>query len=139
VRWTPPFTGDTPQRNIAPVEADKPNAGAWDMITVNETVPHKARFLFSPFETGAGGIQRHDLETGGTDTIWQSWSGYPATRTDPSYWTPWGTYIAGERDSAACRRKAMAPSLAQPAPSPGCRSRTPAARHCLVAAQSPLL
>ena len=68
-----------------------PNAGAWDMNAVNETGPHKGRYLFTPFETGAGGIQRTDLSTGVTETIWQSWAGYPATRMDPSYWTPWGT------------------------------------------------
>ena len=34
------------------------------MITVNETGPHKGRYLFTVFETGQSGVQRHDLETG---------------------------------------------------------------------------
>jgi sugar lactone lactonase YvrE len=97
---------DIRQQSIADrnsqLAAGKPNAGAWDMIVVNETGAHKARFLFSPFESGAGGIQRHNLETGETDTIWQSWSGSPATRMDPSYWTPWGTYITGEENWGDC-------------------------------------
>jgi hypothetical protein len=80
----------------------KPNAGSWDMIAVNEDGHDKGRYLFSPFEDGAGGIQRHDLESGETDTIWQSWSGYPAARMDPSYWTPWGTYITGEENWGDC-------------------------------------
>ena len=42
------------------------------MNTVNETGPHKGRYLFTVFETGQSGVQRHDLLTGETDTIWQS-------------------------------------------------------------------
>ena len=42
------------------------------MNTVNETGPHKGRYLFTVFETGNSGVQRHDLQTGETDTIWQS-------------------------------------------------------------------
>ena len=41
-----------------------PNSGNWDMITVNETGAHKGRYLFTVFETGQSGVQRHDLETG---------------------------------------------------------------------------
>ena len=52
--------------------ANKPNSGNFDMNTVNETGPHKARYLFTVFETGESGVQRHDLETGTTDTIWQT-------------------------------------------------------------------
>src|SRR5215210_5515366 len=37
----------------------KPNAGSWDMNTVNETGAHKGRFLFTVFETGQPGVQRH--------------------------------------------------------------------------------
>ena len=39
----------------------RPNTGNWDMITVNETGPHKGRYLFTVFETGQSGVQRHDL------------------------------------------------------------------------------
>ena len=49
-----------------------PNSGNWDMNTVNETGPHKGRYLFTVFETGQAGVQRHDLLTGATDTIWHS-------------------------------------------------------------------
>ncbi len=67
---------DFQQRSIVDrttqLAANKPNSGNWDMITVNETGPHKGRYLFTVFETGQSGVQRHDLETGTTDTIWQS-------------------------------------------------------------------
>src|SRR6187551_319104 len=49
-----------------------PNSGSWDMITSNETGEQNGRFLFTVFETGQSGVQRHDLLTGLTDTIWQS-------------------------------------------------------------------
>lgn len=47
---------DFRQRSIAdrvtqPAEL-KPNSGNWDMNTVNETGPHKGRYLFTVFETG---------------------------------------------------------------------------------------
>ena len=47
-----------------------PNTGGWDMNTLNETGPHKGRYLFTVFESGQSGVQRHDLLTGQTDTIW---------------------------------------------------------------------
>lgn len=59
----------------------KPNTGSWDMNTVNETGPHKGRYLFTVFETGQPGVQRHDLLTGETHTIWQS----PAAATYTSF------------------------------------------------------
>ena len=67
------------------------------MITVNETGPHKGRYLFTVFETGESGVQRHDLLTDVTDTIWQS----PAARRPYRFrclpiWTPWGTLITAE-------------------------------------------
>ena len=76
--------------------AGMPNSGSWDMNTVNETGAHKGRYLFTVFETGNSGVQRHDLETGETYTIWQSPSAGRAVAFDPSYWTPWGTFITGE-------------------------------------------
>jgi uncharacterized protein len=88
------------------VTAGKPNGGAftsggdaaWDMNTLNETGRHKGRYLFTVFEQGTSGVQRHDLRTGETDTIWQGWAGVPAARFDPSFWTPWGTLITGEEN-----------------------------------------
>jgi secreted PhoX family phosphatase len=73
-----------------------PNSGSWDMITVNETGPHKGRYLFTVFETGQAGVQRHDLLTGTTDTIWHSVTPGSHVAFDASYWTPWGTFITAE-------------------------------------------
>jgi uncharacterized protein len=77
-----------------------PNTGAWDMITSNETGPHKGRYLFTVFETGQSGVQRTDLVSGITDTIWHAPVGGNvlgnAASFDPSFWTPWGTMITGE-------------------------------------------
>jgi hypothetical protein len=79
----------------------KPNAttsliasAAWDMNTLNETGRKKGRFLFTVFEQGFRGVQRHDLKTGETDTIWQSQTNHKSF--DASFWTPWGTFITGE-------------------------------------------
>jgi secreted PhoX family phosphatase len=77
--------------------ANKPNSGNFDMIAVNETGPHKARYLFTVFETGSSGVQRHDLETGTTDTVWQTTGANGGhTSFDATYWTPWGTLITAE-------------------------------------------
>lgn len=88
------------QRSIADrntqLAALKPNFGSWDMNTVNETGARKGRFLFTVFETGQSGVQRHDLRTGETDTIWQSPTPGGHISFDASYWTPWGTYITAE-------------------------------------------
>jgi uncharacterized protein len=74
----------------------KPNTGSWDMNTVNETGPHKGRFLFTVFETGQSGVQRHDLESGLTDTVWFSPTSGNAVAFDACFWTPWGTLITAE-------------------------------------------
>lgn len=77
-----------------------PNTGSWDMITANETGRQRGRYLFTVFETGQSGIQRHDLRNGTTDTVWQT--PYPspdprgAVSFDASFWTPWGTFITAE-------------------------------------------
>jgi secreted PhoX family phosphatase len=73
-----------------------PNSGNWDMNTVNETGPHKGRYLFTVFETSQSGVQRIDLLTGATDTIWHSLTVGGHVAFDPSFWTPWGTLITGE-------------------------------------------
>ncbi len=58
------------------------------------------------FETGQSGVQRHEVATGRTETIWFSpeFGGHVAF--DASYWTPWGTYITAEEswcsDPAGC-------------------------------------
>jgi len=74
----------------------KPNSGNWDMTTVNETGPHKGRYLFTVFETDEGGVQRHDLGSGLTDTIWHSLSSGTHVAFDACFWTPWGTLITAE-------------------------------------------
>jgi sugar lactone lactonase YvrE len=73
-----------------------PNSGNWDMNTVNETGWQKGRYLFTVFETGQSGVQRHDLISGATDTIWHSPVSGGHVSFDPSYWTPWGTFITAE-------------------------------------------
>jgi len=60
------------------------------MLTLNETGPHPHRYLFTVFETGQSGIQRTDLWTGQTDTIWQTPVAGGHVAFDASYWTPWG-------------------------------------------------
>ncbi len=75
----------------------EPNTGSWDMNTLNETGKKAGRFLFTVFETGRAGVQRHDLKTGNTETLWISpivSGGHVAF--DASFWTPWGTYITAE-------------------------------------------
>jgi uncharacterized protein len=77
-----------------------PNSGSFDMNTVNETGPHKGRYLFTVFETGQAGVQRLDRWTGVAETIWHSPAAAPALDShvsfDPSYWTPWGTFVTAE-------------------------------------------
>ncbi len=84
------------------------NSGSWDMITANETGPQAGRYLFMPFETGSGGVQRVDL-----------WNNNYATRTttivapgtngfvsgDASRWTPWGSYLTAEESWGAGSNK----------------------------------
>ncbi len=91
---------DIQQRSIADrmtqLDAGAPNSGNWDMNTVNETGAHKGRYLLTVFETGQSGVQRHDLWSGVTETIWQSPVPLGHVAFDPSFWTPWGTFITGE-------------------------------------------
>jgi len=91
---------DFQQRSIADRSAQllagAPNSGSWDMNTTNETGPHKGRYLITVFETGNSGVQRIDLHTGETETIWQSLTPGDHVSFDASYWTPWGTFITAE-------------------------------------------
>lgn len=88
------------QRSIADrntqLAAGEPNSGVWDMITVNETGPRKGSVLLAPFESGQAGIQRTDLATEETETIWYSPAPGDHVAFDASYWTPWGTYVTAE-------------------------------------------
>ena len=98
------------QRSVADRETQlavgAPNSGNWDMNTLNETGPRKGRFSFTVFETGQSGVQRHEVATGRTETIWQSPALGDHVAFDASYWTPWGTFITAEEswcsDPAGC-------------------------------------
>ena len=92
----PDFSQRSVADRVTQLAAGAPNSGNWDMITVNETGPHKGRFLFTVFETGQSGVQRHDVVTGTTETIWQSPEPGGHVAFDASYWTPWGTHITAE-------------------------------------------
>src|SRR5262245_38179511 len=81
---------------LAQLAAEVPNSGAWDQITSNETGGQKGRYLFTVFETGQAGVQRHDLLTGSTETLWNSIAVGHHVSFDASYWTPWGTFITAE-------------------------------------------
>jgi secreted PhoX family phosphatase len=90
---------DVQQRSIADRFTQMgvaPNSGDWDMNIVNETGPHKGRYLFTVFESGQSGVQRHDLLTGTTDTIWHSVVAGTHVAFDPAFWTPWGTLVTAE-------------------------------------------
>lgn len=75
------------------------NSGAWDMITANETGADAGRYLFMPFETGTGGVQRVDLWNSDYNTrtvtiVAPGSQGFVAG--DASRWTPWGSYLTAE-------------------------------------------
>jgi uncharacterized protein len=90
------------QRSIASVAEQlakgEPNTRVWDMNTVNETGPHKGRYLFTPFESFQSGIQRTDLGTDETVTLFIAEEEGEYVRWDASYWTPWGTYVTAEEE-----------------------------------------
>lgn len=84
----------------------QPNSGDFDMNTVNETGPRKGHYLFTPFESHQSGIQRTNLDTGETETLWYSPAPENYIRWDGSTWTPWGSYVTAEEewctDSSGC-------------------------------------
>jgi len=101
-----------------------PNTGAWDMLTVNETGRDKGRFLFTVFETSRAGVQRQDLRTGETETIWISPVDSGHVAFDASYWTPWGTFITAEERWETAPNGSMSPygrlfELQNPLKAPG--------------------
>jgi secreted PhoX family phosphatase len=75
------------------------NSGNWDMITANETGTDAGRYLFMPFETGTGGVQRVDLWDTNYNTRTVTIVA-PGTQNfvsgDASRWTPWGGYLTAE-------------------------------------------
>jgi hypothetical protein len=72
-------------------------AGNPDMQTLNETGPHRGRYLYRTHEVGSNGsLSKTDLVTGFTETGIQraDWEGL-----DGIAWTPWGTIVFGEETS----------------------------------------
>lgn len=76
------------------------DSGNYDMHTLNENGPDAGRYLFTVFETSQAGIQRTDLTTMVTTTIWASPAKSPALNShvafDASRWTPWGSFLTAE-------------------------------------------
>jgi len=72
------------------------DSGNYDMQTLNENGPEAGRYLFTPFETSQAGIQRTDLRTMITTTIWYSPAPGDHRSFDASRWTPWGSYLTAE-------------------------------------------
>lgn len=83
-----------------PAQTSRFDSGNYDMHTLNENGPEAGRYLFTVFETGQAGIQRTDLRTMLTTTIWSSPAPAPALNShvafDASRWTPWGTFLTAE-------------------------------------------
>lgn len=79
--------GDT--SNEVPNTPARFDSGNYDMHTANETGPDVGRFLFTVFETAQAGIQRTDLRSMITTTIWQSPGVGEHVSFDASRWTPW--------------------------------------------------
>jgi len=79
-----------------PQQLDRFDSGDYDMHTVNENGPEAGKYLFTVFETGQAGIQRTDLRTMQTTTIWQAANPGDQVAFDASRWTPWGAYLTGE-------------------------------------------
>jgi hypothetical protein len=81
-------------------QARRFDSGTYDMHTANESGPDAGRYLFTVFETGQAGIQRTDLRTMVTTTIWASPAASPALNShqsfDASRWTPWGSFLTAE-------------------------------------------
>ena len=102
----------------------EPNTGNWDMITTNETGRQDERFLFTVFETGQAGVQRHDLATGQTETVWISPTAGGHISFDASFWTPWGTFITAEESWSTAAAGSTSPygrlfELKNPIDAPG--------------------
>lgn len=79
-----------------PAQASRFDSGNYDMHTANETGPDAGRYLFTVYETGQAGIQRTDLRTMQTTTIWAAPAAGSHVAFDASRWTPWGTFLTAE-------------------------------------------
>jgi secreted PhoX family phosphatase len=79
-----------------PAQAARFDSGNYDMHTVNESGPDAGRYLFTVFETRQAGIQRTDLRTMLTATIWAAPAPGSHVAFDASRWTPWGSFLTAE-------------------------------------------
>ena len=79
-----------------PAQTQRFDSGNYDMHTLNESGPDAGRYLFTVFETGQSGIQRTDLRTMLTTTIWAAPAPGSHVAFDASRWTPWGTFLTAE-------------------------------------------
>lgn len=83
-----------------PSQTTRFDSGNYDMHTVNENGPDAGRYLFTVYETSQAGIQRTDLRTMQTTTLWSSPAAAPALDShvsfDASRWTPWGGFLTAE-------------------------------------------
>lgn len=79
-----------------PLQTERFDTGNYDMHTANETGPDAGRYLFTVYETGQAGIQRTDLRTMLTTTIWEAPAPGSHVAFDASRWTPWGGYLTAE-------------------------------------------
>jgi sugar lactone lactonase YvrE len=76
--------------------AERFDTCSYDMHTANETGPDAGRYLFTVYETGQSGIQRTDLRTMITTTIWAAPAYGSHVAFDASRWTPWGSLLTAE-------------------------------------------
>jgi hypothetical protein len=77
-------------------QAKRFDSGNYDMHTANETGPDAGRYLFTVYETAQAGIQRTDLTTMQTTTLWAAPAPGSHVAFDASRWTPWGTFLTAE-------------------------------------------
>lgn len=97
------------------------NSGNWDMVTANETGPNAGRYLFMPFETSTGGVQRVDLHepnynTRTTTIVAPGTQGFVSG--DASRWTPWGGYLTAEESWGAGSSKGRLFEITNPTTAP---------------------
>ena len=72
------------------------DSGHYDMQSANETGPDAGHFLFTVFESGQAGIQRTNLRTRVTTTIWAAPAPGSHVSFDAARWTPWGSFLTAE-------------------------------------------
>jgi hypothetical protein len=99
--WTQKVIADRSTQNSLVAGS---NSGSWDMIDSNQTGTDANRYLFMPFETSTGGVQRVDLSDANYNTrtvtiVAPGTQGFVSG--DASRWTPWGGYLTAEESWGA--------------------------------------